>query len=187
MKKEKRPKGEQATVYLEPEVRAVLKMAAAKKGSSASSLVEAALRAYLPTLGFQIASGEPTADATVPEGAIASPALVKIESTLADHAAALQAIQEQLALLKAAQAPAYLGMPEGEFTTVETIILEMVRAGRLKGTPAADIQRRLETMDVKFSTRRDALSSLRERKILRRTRKNWVLQEASGRRGGRSP
>ncbi|MGN8094757.1 hypothetical protein [Methylobacterium sp. 22177] len=182
MKKEKRPKGEQATVYLEPGLRAVLKVAAAEKGSSASSLVEAALRAYLPKLGVKITSREPTADATAAEDIVASPALAVIEKTLDEHAAALRAIQEQLASLKTAFAPAPLDMPEGEFTKIERIILEMVCAGGIKGASAASIKRHLDAMSITLGPRRKALSALHQRDILRRARDNWVLEGVSSRR-----
>ncbi|GJE27523.1 hypothetical protein [Methylobacterium organophilum] len=186
MKKEKSPKGEQVTVYLEPGLRAVLKVAAAEKGSSASSLVEAALRAYLRKLGFQITSRGPTADATAAEDTVAPPALATIEKTLADHAAALQAIQEQLASLKAARAPAPLAMPEGEFTKVESIILDMICAGGLKGASAADIKRRLDAKGIAYGPRRAALSNLHKQGILRRWKWDWRLVEASaeGKEGG---
>ncbi|MGW9820291.1 hypothetical protein ACUXK4_002862 [Methylorubrum extorquens] len=179
MKNEKRPKGEQATVYLEPGLRAVLKVAAAENGSSASSLVEAALRAYLPKLGVKITSREPTADATAVEDTVAPPALAAIEKTLDEHAAALRAIQEQLASLKAAHAPVRLDMPEGEFSKVESIILDIICAGGTKGASAADIKRRLDAKGITYGPRRTALSNLHKAGILRRWKWDWRLVEAS--------
>lgn len=161
---------EQVTIYLTPELRQALNAAAFVGRKKFSSLVAEALEVYLSSYSSSKFGKSLPIPRVAEEQPAELPALSKVEKILAEHATALESLRGALASLEERIAPRPLDMPAGKFSRNETLILEMVCAGRARGATAAAIEERFNELNISFTSRRDALSNLRKMKILKRTR-----------------
>jgi hypothetical protein len=171
--------GEQVTIYVPASLRADFKRAAFEADRKVSHLVGDAMREYLQRRGLP-ASEEKRAtkdgDATKPSP---SPGLADVVQALADQAAAIRELRNELRSLQQADRRSGFVMPEGTFSDAERKALQIVCAAGPKGIDGLPFQAAMKEGGYPIGPSRQATTKLQKAGLLKKTTKVWVYADPS--------